>query len=60
MSGRNDSIDVVASLDVAPGNITLGIDGRIFLGLHQFHNPDVKACELVDGELKPFPCGARL
>lgn len=32
-------------------------DGRIFLSLHQFHDPDVCVCELVDGVLQPFPSG---
>ena len=57
MEGTHSSPTVVASLQVPPGNITLSPEGRIFLSLHQFHDPETHVCELVDGELKPFPTG---
>lgn len=52
-----DRLTVVAALDVPPGNVTLLADGRLFLSLHQFGDPEVCVCELVDGELVPFPSG---
>ena len=51
------ALTVVASLSVPPGNITVSRDGRIFLILHQFHDPQDCVCELVDGALRPFPRG---
>ncbi len=57
MTELADTLNVTGSFPVAPGNITHGPGGRIFLSLHQFYNPDVCVCELVDGHLKPFPSG---
>lgn len=51
------TLSVVAALDLAPGNLTLGADGRLFLSLHQFHDPQHCVCELVDGALVPYPAG---
>ena len=55
MKTLSDSLTVVASLPVAPGNITLTPDGRLFLSLHQFYQPENPVAELVEGQLKPFP-----
>lgn len=52
-----DPLTVVAELSVPPGNVTLLPDGRFFLSLHQFGDPEHRVCELVDGELVPFPSG---
>ena len=57
MKTLSDSLAVVASLPVPPGNITLTPDGRIFLSLHQFYNPEIRVAELVNGRLEPFPSG---
>lgn len=54
-TGAPASLEVFASLDVAPGNITFSPDGRVFLSLHQFHDPEICVCEFVDGELVPYP-----
>ena len=58
MKTLSDTLTVVASLPVPPGNITLTPDGRIFLSLHQFYNPEIRVAELVDGHLEPFPSGS--
>ncbi|MEA5498073.1 L-dopachrome tautomerase-related protein [Limnoraphis robusta] len=55
MTNLSQSINVVAELTVAPGNITITPKGRIFLSLHQFYNPDFHVAELVNGSLVPFP-----
>ena len=52
-----EPLRVIAALDVPPGNLTLSPEGRIFLSLHQFHNPDNCVCELIDGVLHPYPRG---
>lgn len=49
-----DSLTLVASLPVSPGNITLTPDDRIFFSLHQFYNPEFPVAELVDGQVKPL------
>lgn len=48
----SNSLTVVASLPVSPGNITLTPDNRIFFSLHQFYNPEFPVAELVDGQVK--------
>ncbi|MEB3279672.1 MAG: hypothetical protein VKK42_12230 [Lyngbya sp.] len=55
MENLSQSINIVAELPVAPGNITVTPQGRIFLSLHQFYNPDFHVAELVNGSLVPFP-----
>ncbi len=54
MTTLSDSLTVVASLPVSPGNITLTPDNRIFFSLHQFYNPEFPVAELVDGQVKPL------
>lgn len=54
MTTLTDSLTVVASLPVSPGNITLTPDDRIFFSLHQFYNPEFPVAELVDGQVKPL------
>ncbi|MEM8805134.1 MAG: L-dopachrome tautomerase-related protein [Cyanobacteria bacterium P01_G01_bin.38] len=50
------ALETVAELDVAPGNIAVGPDGRIFLSLHQAYQPDLNVVELLgDGTVVPFP-----
>lgn len=50
------ALEVVASLDRGPGNVTVTPDGRIILSLHQFYEPDLRVVELMeDGTLEPFP-----
>ncbi len=52
------SLTTVASLDVGPGNITLAANGRLFLSLHQFYQPEMPVAELVDDRLESFPKGS--
>ena len=54
MTTLSDSLTVVASLPISPGNITLTPDNRIFFSLHQFYNPEFPVAELVDGQIKPL------
>ncbi|MDJ0600099.1 MAG: L-dopachrome tautomerase-related protein [Crocosphaera sp.] len=57
MANLSTAITVVAALPVPPGNITLTAEGRIFLSLHQFYNPEMAVAELVNEELQPYPTG---
>ncbi|MGH8652999.1 MAG: L-dopachrome tautomerase-related protein [Gammaproteobacteria bacterium] len=48
--------EIRARLDAAPGNITVTVDGRVLISLHQFYGPAYSVAELgEDGSLKPFP-----
>jgi len=47
MKYLSDSLEVVAELPFAPGNITLTPDGRLILSLHQFYNPEMRVAELT-------------
>lgn len=52
----DSQIEVVAALDVAPGNITHTPDGRTFISLHQFYEPEHAVAELLPGgELRQLP-----
>ncbi len=49
-------LEVVARLDVGPGNITVTPDKRIILSLHPFYSPKDRVVELLkDNKLVPFP-----
>lgn len=45
----SSQLEVVASLDIPPGNIAVSLSGRIFFNFHPEYNPEVKIAELVDG-----------
>lgn len=47
--------EILAELDVPPGNITVTPDGRIIFSTVQFFETDLRVGELVDGEVVPFP-----
>lgn len=53
--GRSPQLNVVATLDQAPGNITVTPDKRIIFSLHQFFSPDWRVAEWTNQGIKPFP-----
>jgi sugar lactone lactonase YvrE len=59
VSGCSDepqrALELVASLDQAPGNITVTPDQRIIISLHQFFSPDWRVAEWTSGKLRAFP-----
>lgn len=50
-----DALELVAELDMPPGNIAVGPDGRIFITFHPDASPEVKVAEIVDGEPRAYP-----
>ncbi len=50
-----DQLEVVANLDIPPGNISVAPDGRIFFSFMPEARPDIAVAELVNGEAVPFP-----
>ena len=54
LSSKND-LEVVAALDVPPGNIAVSPGGRIFISFHPEAGPGVKIAELVSGKPVPYP-----
>jgi sugar lactone lactonase YvrE len=55
-SGKVSPLEVVATVNEPPGNITCTPTGRVILSLHQFMNPEWRVAELLpDGTLVPFP-----
>lgn len=49
-------VEIVARLKQMPGNIAVTPDGRIFLSLHPFGEPEFRVVELLsDGNTRPFP-----
>jgi sugar lactone lactonase YvrE len=53
--GRAPELNVVATLDGSPGNITVTPDKRIIFSLHQFFAPDWRVAEWTQQGIKPFP-----
>lgn len=52
----NSPYAILNRLTAAPGNITVTMDGRIIISLHQFYAPPYSVAEVSqDGSLKPFP-----
>ncbi|MFK8184759.1 MAG: L-dopachrome tautomerase-related protein [Phormidesmis sp.] len=53
------ALEKIAELTVAPGNIAVNPDGRIFMSLHQAYQPEFNVVELLsDGSVVPFPNSA--
>jgi sugar lactone lactonase YvrE len=53
---QDSAYSIHARLLDAPGNITVTVDNRIILSLHQFYEPNYSVVELLeDGSLIPFP-----
>ncbi len=48
-------LELIASLDQAPGNITVTPDQRIIISLHQFFAPDWRVAEWASARLQAFP-----
>jgi hypothetical protein len=48
-------LEVVADLDLPPGNIAVSEQGRVFFSFHPEASPPVQVAELVDGTPVPFP-----
>jgi sugar lactone lactonase YvrE len=56
---RAGDLEIVAELDVAPGNLTLTPDGLIVMSLHQHFAPEWRVVALEDdNSLEPFPNAA--
>jgi len=53
--GQAPELNVVATLDQAPGNITITPDKRIIISLHQFFSPDWRVAEWTHQGIRPFP-----
>lgn len=55
-SGEVKPYEILKKVEVAPGNITVTVDGRIIYSQHQFYQPDYSVVELAkDGSVVPFP-----
>lgn len=52
---RSSSLEVVAELDMPPGNVAVSEDGRVFITFHPDAGPAVKVAEIVDGRARPYP-----
>lgn len=51
-----DSLEVVAELSQAPGNIAVTRDGRLLVSNHALFRPQVPVIEVLpDGTVRPFP-----
>jgi sugar lactone lactonase YvrE len=51
----SSDVEIVATLDEAPGNIAVSHDGRIFFNFHPEGRPSMKVVEWVRGSAVPFP-----
>jgi sugar lactone lactonase YvrE len=53
---RDAKLELVATLDMAPGNVAVSPDGRVFFTFHPEGRPSgIKLAELVSGKPLPFP-----
>lgn len=53
---KNAQLEVVATLDAAPGNIAVSSDGRVFFSFHPEGRPSrIKLAELAYDRAVPFP-----
>lgn len=51
----SSALEVVADLDLPPGNVAVSSTGRVFFTYHPEGGPDVKVAEVVDGKPRPYP-----
>ena len=49
------ALEVVADLELPPGNIAVSDTGRVFFTFHPEGGPLIKVAELVEGKPMPFP-----
>jgi sugar lactone lactonase YvrE len=49
------ALELVAQLDLPPGNIAVNADGRVFFTFHPDAKPKTKLAEWVDGRAVPWP-----
>lgn len=49
------TVEKVAELPDAPGNIAVSADGRVFFNFHPEGRPALSVVELIDGKPVPFP-----
>lgn len=49
------TLEVVANLDLPPGNIAVSASGRVFFSFHPEAKPPVNVAELVDGKPVQYP-----
>ncbi len=50
-----DQVEVVANLELPPGNIAVSRSDRVFFSFHPEANPEVQLAELIDGNAIPYP-----
>jgi sugar lactone lactonase YvrE len=50
-----DALEVVADLELPPGNVAVSADGRVFFTFHPEGAPATKLAEWVDGRALPYP-----
>lgn len=55
LAGSPSNVDILASLESAPGNVTVTADGRILMSLHQFYSPSYTVVEYKNQTLQAFP-----
>jgi len=51
----SSSLEVVAELDMPPGNMAVSEQGRLFFTFHPEANPEIHVAEWVDGIAIPYP-----
>ena len=49
------ALEVVADLDLPPGNIAVSSSGRVFFTFHPSAAPAIQVAEWVDGQAVPYP-----
>ncbi|MEO1051774.1 MAG: L-dopachrome tautomerase-related protein [Bacteroidota bacterium] len=50
------TLEVVAELDINPGNVAVSNQGRVFMSVHPLREPSMQLVEVLgDNQYKPFP-----
>jgi sugar lactone lactonase YvrE len=50
-------LEIVAALEMPPGNIAVSARGRVFISFHPEAGPETKIAELISGQAVPYPNG---
>jgi sugar lactone lactonase YvrE len=51
------NVEIVATLEDAPGNIAVSKEGRVFINFHPLGGMDIRVAELAEGKLNVRPIG---
>ncbi len=54
-SKSNNKLEVVAAMDIRPGDVAVSAEGRVFATIHPLGSQKIQLVEIVNGKAIPYP-----